>query len=386
MTTIKIKLNADYIRKDGTCAIFGMIHMNGQRVKLPLDQFVEPVFWDEEEQKVKETHPDHEDMNDLIEHGRNVIWEIRKRFILQDRTLTPELLRMEFAAKGSTPDFIAWMYKEIDAREGEIGKSTRVCHHSVLKKFKGFRHTVAFGDLSPDILNQFQAFCRTKHQNSLNTVSKAMRVLKTYINIAISRELITKNPFDNVKVRKGDPSIVYLSEAERTKIMEMFKGKYTYEKHSKVLHYFLFACYTGLRISDIKRLRWKDIVNGTIYFTPYKTRSIKPEVLVIPLGHTAKWLLDQCERSPRNPYIFEVTSEQNTNRVLKDVADMLGIRKNLHFHVARHTFATLFYERTNDLATLQKLLGHSSIVQTMVYAHVSEELRREQMELFDVTP
>lgn len=82
-------------------------------------------------------------------------------------------------------------------------------------------------------------------------------------------------------------------------------------------------------------------------------------------------------------YVFDVISEQKTNEHLKEIAGILSIRKKLHFHVARHTFATLFYEKTNDLATLQKLLGHADIESTMVYAHVSDRLRREQMQVFD---
>jgi len=55
----------------------------------------------------------------------------------------------------------------------------------------------------------------------------------------------------------------------------------------------------------------------------------------------------------------------------------------MHFHLSRHTFATLFLEKTGDLATLQKLMGHASITQTMIYAHVSESKKKKQIRVFD---
>jgi len=81
--------------------------------------------------------------------------------------------------------------------------------------------------------------------------------------------------------------------------------------------------------------------------------------------------------------IFDCYTDQVTNRYLKDIAKLLKIRKTITYHVSRHTFATLFLDKTNDLATLQKLMGHHSIAQTMVYAHVSETKKREQIRVFD---
>jgi integrase len=210
-----------------------------------------------------------------------------------------------------------------------------------------------------------------------------MRIVKIFTSIAVRRELLKTDPFDHIRLKKGSPTLIYLSTEERDKLVKMFTSDYTYEKHKRVLHYFLFACFTGLRISDIKLLRWENISNDTLYIMPFKTRRVNQETVIIPLGAKAKWLLSLIPKRPRNPYVFDMISEQKTNLYLKEIADLVGINKRVYFHVARHTFATLFYERTNDLATLQKLLGHSSIAQTMVYAHVSDQLRREQMHQFD---
>lgn len=382
MTNVKFRIKSDYVRKDGTCAVYAQVHMQGKTVKIPVEINIEPMFWNQAEEQVKSFHPQAEDLNMIIEQVRSNVFEVRKKYHLTNKELTPEMLKAEIRNNGGSGDFILFMNKEVDFRKQELASATYRQYKAVLSKLKSFRKELLFADLTAETLNQFQVFCRKKG-NNINTVTKALKVLKVFIHIAIRRELMKQNPFDHVKLKKARPGITYLSLKERDDLLEMFKNKYTSEKHRRVLLYFLFSCFTGLRISDVKILRWENIVNDTLYITPFKTRRVNNVTVIIPLGVTAIWLIKQCKRIPRNPYVFDVISEPKTNEYLKEIADMVGIKKRLHFHVARHTFATLFYEATNDLATLQKLLGHGSITQTMVYAHVSDQQRRDQMLRFD---
>ena len=382
MSKVNIRMKTDYVRNDGTCAIYAQVYLNGTTVKLPIDIYVEPMFWDQPEQQVKSFHPQADDLNMIIDQARTNIFEIRKRYMLQQKELTPEALRSEYKNFGGSDDFIKWITKEVEIHKLSVAAGTYTKYKSVLAKFKEFKPQVMFSDLKPELFAKFQIYCQKKGNNA-NTTNKSLKIIKVFVNIAVRRDLIKENPFDHVKLHKGKAAITYLTMPERDKLLKMLSGNYTSDKHKRVLLYFLFACYTGLRISDVKRLRWENIISNTIYITPYKTRRVNNETIIIPLGKTAQDLLSKCIKRPRNHYVFDVISDQKTNDHLKEIADLVGIRKSLHFHVARHTFATLFYEKTNDLATLQKLLGHSSIAQTMVYAHVSDQLRRDQMAVFD---
>lgn len=375
-------MKTDYVRRDGSCMLYAQVHIKGKTVKLPVEISLEPMFWDKDKEVVKNYHPKAEELNMMLDQVRTNVFEIRKRYMLQNLDLTIEALRAEFRTSGGSDDFLVFMRREIEIHQGELSVNTSRQYKSVLAKLIGFKSQIMYSDLTPDLLNQFQVHCR-KLGNNLNTTHKNLKVMKVFVNYAMKRDLLKKNPFDNVRIRKGKPTLVYLAKEERDLMMQMFDGRYTSEKYRRVLHYFLFACFTGLRISDIKLLRWENIADHTIYITPFKTRRVNQETVIIPLGAKAMWLLERVEKRPRCPYVFDIISEQKTNQYLKEIADMVGIKKNLHFHVARHTFATLFLEATNDLATLQKLLGHSNIQQTMVYAHVSDQLRRSQMKLFD---
>lgn len=374
-------MKSDYVRKDGTCRLYAQVQIKGITVKLPVDISLEPIFWDNREEQVKDFHPNADELNMMLEQVKANIFEVRKRYMLMQKELTPKLLRQEYG-NSADEDFLKWITKEVDLRRHEVAASTYAKYRSTLAKLRDFKSNLMFSDITPETVSQFQTFCRKKG-NNINTTNKALKIIKIFTSIAVRRELIKQDPFDHIRLKKGTPTLIYLSTGERDKLMKMFTSDYTAEKYRRVLHYFLFSCYTGLRISDIKLLRWENISNDTIYIMPYKTRRVNQETVIIPLGANAKWLLSLIGRRPRNPYVFDVISEQKTNMYLKEIADMVGINKRLYFHVARHTFATLFYERTNDLATLQKLLGHSAIAQTMVYAHVSDQLRREQMAIFD---
>jgi site-specific recombinase XerD len=88
------------------------------------------------------------------------------------------------------------------------------------------------------------------------------------------------------------------------------------------------------------------------------------------------------ENSPDDT-IFHPISEQKLNESIKEIAKLVKILKPLSNHSARHTFATLWLEKTNDLAALQKLLGHSDIADTMIYVHITEKMLKKQMSNFD---
>ena len=123
-----------------------------------------------------------------------------------------------------------------------------------------------------------------------------------------------------------------------------------------------------------------NIVNNTLRLYPIKTRTKKKEMVKIPLCPEAlKLIQDEANISGR---IFHPITEQRMNLNIKEIAKVAGIKKPLTNHSARHTFATLFIQKTSDVATLQKLLGHSRIEETMVYVHITEENLTKQMQKF----
>jgi len=136
---------------------------------------------------------------------------------------------------------------------------------------------------------------------------------------------------------------------------------------AEVQRAFLFACLTGLRLSDIRDLEWNDIK----YFDNHKAiikDQVKTGVLInVPLCQTSLQYLP--ERVGDN-MVFHLPPRTGTQLGLKRLIEATDIEKHVTFHTSRHTFASLSYEAGTDLKTVSQLLGHTSVVTTELYTDV----------------
>jgi site-specific recombinase XerD len=216
-----------------------------------------------------------------------------------------------------------------------------------------------------------------KEGNSQNTILKRFKTLKVFIYRAIEQGIIKENPLKKIKIKSVEGQMLYLTIEEVNKLEKLFKGFLTNNLH-KTLHYFLFACYTGLRYSDIKNLKFSNIYQDQegkyIQKQVFKTK----DFIKIPLSKRAIELIPS--KSFNEKCVFDVYSNQETNRNLKDLMKLAGINKRITFHCARHTFATITLELDGDLSAVQKLCGHSKIQTTQIYAKVLDKSKQRAID------
>ena len=132
---------------------------------------------------------------------------------------------------------------------------------------------------------------------------------------------------------------------------------------------FLFSCYCGLRISDVLALEWKNVdcvaEQWRINIIMQKTR----QPLYLPLSMNArKWMPERNEAGDDDPVFPTLPCEDTCNVQLKPWVRAAGITKHVTYHCARHTFATMLLTLGADLYTVCKLLGHSDVKTTQIYA------------------
>jgi site-specific recombinase XerD len=139
-----------------------------------------------------------------------------------------------------------------------------------------------------------------------------------------------------------------------------------------MLSIFLFSCFTGLRFSDVTKLKAENIIENFVVFTAEKTGKFQR----VPINKTAQKFINP------GPIFNEIYTNEYFNRELKNIAKICGIRKVLSFHVSRHTFATNFLVCGGRVEHLQKLLGHYKIEETMIYVHIVENLTN--LQVFDM--
>jgi len=156
------------------------------------------------------------------------------------------------------------------------------------------------------------------------------------------------------------------------------------ERLQQVLDMFLFSCYTGLAYVDLAELTPGNIITGIDGNLWISTNRAKTETSVrVPLLPRAKELMEKYADDPRalnSGTVFPVISNQRMNGYLKEIAEICGISKDLTFHIARHTFATtVTLSNGVPIESVSKMLGHTSIRTTQIYAKVVESKLSEDM-------
>jgi integrase len=206
-------------------------------------------------------------------------------------------------------------------------------------------------------------------QVSDTSVHTYMTVLKTAFTIARKENLLDEraNPFTDFEiVKRGQTQREYLTFDELQRLNKAECADYDTKRA------FLFACYTGLRISDIRALTWKDVQNNRIEIKMQKT----DDVLYVDLNDSAQDLLGFRCKQASDASVFTLPEEKRLGRVLLRWAKNAAIEKHVTFHVARHTFATLLLTSGTDIYTASKLLGHKDVKVTQIYAKIVDEKKK----------
>ncbi|HIW65514.1 MAG TPA: site-specific integrase [Candidatus Alistipes intestinipullorum] len=258
-----------------------------------------------------------------------------------------------------------------------------------LRLFRG--DYIAFRDVDKEFLSEFTDYLRqmpkaskygvlkTGGRLSNNSVVSYYGTLRTAINRAYKEGIITVNPtkeFDFAsKVRQEPSRREYLTIDELKTLIN------TECRHEIVKRAFLFSCLCGLRVSDIRKLKWCDLQRSggrvRIEITMQKTK----EPLYLPISDEAlKWLPERGEANDSD-FIFPLTHEGTVNDTLQHWAKVAGITKHISFHVARHTHATMMLTLGADLYTVSKLLGHKNIATTQIYAKIVDKKKEEAIGL-----
>ena len=262
-------------------------------------------------------------------------------------------------------DFMHYVQKVTNEKPKNIKPYYNTSKH--LKDFVG-RDKIKFKHIDEHWLKKFQGYLI--NMLATNSVVTYMNVLKAILNRAVREKLIIINPFTYFKILKEERVHI-----EHLTINEIQALADTENSNNEIKRYFLFACYTGLRISDIKNLKWENIKGSSIEYRQKKTN----EVNYIPLSHVALQQLyidEKILNLPEN-YVFKLPGEVTINTNLKRWAKKAGVNKRITTHVARHTFATISLTYGSDLYTVSKLLGHTDIKHTQRYAKVIDSLKEK---------
>lgn len=212
------------------------------------------------------------------------------------------------------------------------------------------------------------------------------------LNVAVRNGLINANPCallsssDKVKVPQSQRSYLTQEELQRfAAAVPECENRYL-QGMNATKQAFLFSCFCGLRISDIRGLEWGNITAAADGQMRIEIRMQKTkELLYIPLSKQALEYMPERGNAAANAKVFThlPSTAESISEHVRRVTAAAGIEKRVTFHTARHTFATLLLTKGADLYTTSKLLGHTQISTTQIYAKIVDEKKQEAVSLLD---
>jgi len=214
------------------------------------------------------------------------------------------------------------------------------------------------------------------------TARNYYRCLNSALNAAVRADVILENPYNKI----SDVDKIKLPESQREylTIDEVKTLISTDCKSEAVKQIYLFSCYCGLRISDIEDLTWGDVVKDGDQYRIEKTQIKTKNSIYLPLSKQAlKWMPERNGAAAEDHVFTEQPSQSYGNIILKDWAKAAGISKKVSYHTARHTFATMMLTLGADLYTTSKLLGHTEVSTTQIYAKIVDSKKVDAVNLAD---
>ena len=224
---------------------------------------------------------------------------------------------------------------------------------------------------------------RGARQISAGTAHLKYSIFRSVLNEAVRKGYIEKNPTKSVPLvnrpKKPDTERNFLS-ADEVKLLISTPCHYRMLKQA-----FLFSCFTGLRKSDVLGLTWKEILVDGDKWLIYKRIQKTQRWLSVPLSEQARrWLPKRdLQTMSDERKVFSSMSNASLSDNLRKWVAQAGIKKHVSFHSARHTFATLELSLGADLYTVSKLLGHTNISTTQIYAKVIDKQKENAVGLLD---
>jgi len=372
--TAKIVIKDDYIRSDGTCSLFIQLYQNRNRKKMPLNISVPPVDFDKKKQRIKPKAVFAKDYNLIIEKAMADINKIEISYRLAGEVLTIEKLFNEYENPTGKIDFIKFWETQLDHQKEIVEYSTYQQQKASFRKVKRFKESILFHEITEDFFLKMISHFKHKEKNAPNTLQTLAKNFKKYLHIANKKGIVTPLNFSEIKTPRCYSDRTFLDSSEIQSLNEYHNSHFINDSLKAILGRFLFSCFTGLRISDIKAITLEHIIGDVLVFFAKKTTKLQR----IQLNEAALSFI-----GTDTVFVGEY-SEAHINRELKVIAKTCGITKKVTFHVARHSFATNFLICGGRVEILQKLLGHSKIEQTMEYVHIVESVTDSQILNMDI--
>ena len=303
--------------------------------------------------RVQPSHPDHDLLNRRIRRIVRRLMELEDEMLDAGHEPNPQRMMEAYRHNLTRSATIAeWIDSVIEPSGRKAG--TKEIYRTLLHSLDGFHPNLQIKELSYDLIQRWQNWMRTERHLSANTIACRLKALRCLVNEAIKRDVIRmdNDPFRHIRIPEIKARREHLTEPELAALEQVVL---TDQHLGHVRDAFLFCCYTGLRWSDFKSLTSANLCAGTLILKQQKTGHLLQIPLTTLWNGRAAALIRRYSTVER---LRDIGSNQECNRAIRQVAQLAGVHKRLHWHLARHTCGTLLNQRGLRMQEIQYILGH----------------------------
>ncbi|MCD7938463.1 MAG: site-specific integrase [Tannerellaceae bacterium] len=386
-------LRTDQPKKNGEVAIRVRITIDSLTSTFNTNLFVQPADWNKKTAKAVVNRKRNNTevvsrINRSLESLRVKIRQLYDRYCHEQGFALPEDIKNSILGteeKKKTVSFYCNEYITLKSKKVGISLGDKAFHRYEVTRDRFFEYIklrykktdLYLKDLTPDMIDGFYMFFRQYYNIKHNTALKYMQRFESILTFTKNKGEVFSDPFVSFQYRyeKVDRDFLVLEEIE-TLMEKSFKTK----RLAQVRDIFVFSCFTGLAYTDLESLSMQHIktsFDGTLWIDKKRVKTgvdSKIKLMDIPRSILEKYIGKKIEKedleNPSDKKVLPVITNQKMNEYLEEIATICGINKELTCHTARHTFATLCLTMGTPIESVSKMLGHTSISTTQIYARV----------------
>jgi len=390
---------AFYLKKQkttqaGKSPIYARITVNGKRIEISVKRSIEENNWNATKGMAKGSREEITKLNKYLDQFKASIIDSYQQLLLQKKFITAELLKEKVTGADQAEFTLCKLMEYHNAEQANVLEPGTMKNYYTTQKYikefirERFKTSDKYlSELSYKFITDFQYYLsnRTpeKGQKPLNNngLLKHIERFCKMVNLAVRLEWIDRNPFHAYQLKFDKVEREFLTKDELARIEAK---KFNIVRLQVVQDLFVFSCYTGLAYIDVFNLTPANLIEksaNNIWIATNRQKTNEP--VRVPLLPKALAIVEKYKGHPQalaEGKVLPTLSNQKLNSYLKEIADTCDIAKPLTFHIARHTFATTV-TLTNGvpIETVSKLLGHSKLTTTQIYAKVIESKLGDDM-------
>lgn len=313
------------------------------------------------------------DLNERLDAQMQNINEFINNLIKNKEAFSFDKLEHFLRYSQQKESFIDFIKRRVSERT-DLRKGTLNTHASLINSLEEFGRIIYFSDITTANIMYYDDFLHKKYAKQ-TTVHGYHKRLKRYINESIKYELIKENPYNKLKFDRGkSEGIKYLTIEQINQIRSL---EIASESIDKVRDLFIFQCFTGLSYADLFKFDFSTVIERKNKFFIRDVRVKTQEEYFLMLLKPAMEILRKYD------FKLPAISNYQYNLRLKIVQELAKIKLSLHSHMARHSFAVMALNMGVSIENLAKMMGHTDIKTTQIYAKVLNKSVQEEFEKMD---